>query len=72
MSNVYENGAAVCEEFARHTFCDPDHKSMLVNVSNEWVDKLINRMLPLGFNVIAKIEMNQTTTVVFSLAKIKA
>jgi len=72
MSNVFDSGAAVCEEFARHTFCDKDHKSMIVNVSNEWVDKLINRMIKLGFNVITKIEMDQTTTVVFCLAKIKA
>jgi len=72
MSNVFENGAAVCEEFARHIFCDPQNKSMIVNVSNDWVDNLINRMNKIGFNLITKIEMDNTTTVVFCLAKIKA
>lgn len=68
---IYAAGVALCEEFSRHTFCDEQNQSMIVSVSHDWVDILINRMKRSGFKVITKIEMEMTTTLVFSLNRIK-
>lgn len=68
---AFANGIAICEEFSRHTFCDKENHSMIVNVSHDWVNVLINRMKSAGFSLITKIEMDMTVTCVFHLAKIK-
>jgi hypothetical protein len=70
-SDAFTNGIAICEEFSRHTYGDKENQSMLVNVSHDWVNSLINRMSRIGFKLITKIEMDMTTTVVFSLVKLK-
>ena len=70
-SDAFTNGIAICEEFSRLTYGDEVNQSMLVNVSHDWVDVLINRMSKTGFRLVKKIEMDKTVTIVFSLVKLK-
>ena len=65
IAECFASGKAVCEEFSRHVFADSENLCLLINITHAWTDTLINRLKKLNFSLVSKIEMYNTTTIVF-------
>jgi len=67
---IFANAQSVCEEFSRHMFVDKENCSFLLNVDLDWVDKIIERMKRIDFDIKLKIEMERTVTLVLQNTKL--